>query len=135
MTKKDKNAWQLSIRTPEDEREKIEEISEALGMRKGDFMEIAANSLIDRIENGESIDAFLLPPDDYESVSESRMMTVTVSPEVKLRVKQIVDRLRQRKTTFFLWAAMLEYHRWQAWKKLKRGKQRRGGKKKKKQNT
>lgn len=98
---------QLSIRVHENERTMIDICAIALRIRKDDFIEIAAEKLLDRIESGKPLRNYLLP-EKYETSGESKMMTVNLDPALRKRIDRIATRLHSRRTSFLLWAAALE---------------------------
>jgi uncharacterized protein (DUF1778 family) len=98
---------QLSIRVKLSERSMLDYAASMLSLTKGEFIEKAAVSLLERLEKGQPLKEYLLPEDYDPQEEESKMMTVEISPEVKARVDQILPRLKHTRTSFLVWAAAL----------------------------
>lgn len=97
----------LTFRAPKALRNALRWGAKKLEISQGDFVTDAVIEFIDRVENNEPIDAFILPA-DFPTSGESEMVGIRVNPSVIADLDRYKPRFYQSRTRLILWATAMK---------------------------
>lgn len=109
MSDKDPTAKvKLTFRAPATLRRAVKWGSAKLRTSQSNFVEVAVEEFLERIDNDDAISDLALPEYFYISSRDSRMMGVNVYPELIDKADQYTDRFYHSRTRLILWAVALK---------------------------